>query len=94
MAPSGGTPPAVLLVSVSKLVLTRFDAVGVFFFVVVVFIHSSEFENRNKQSCLFKRSIFSTTSTDQHSEHVTLKPGGSMLMQHSFFPTNPLVTTL
>lgn len=45
-----------------------------------------------------KRSLLSTTSIDQHLQHIKLNPGvqtglGSKLLQHSSFPSKPLVTT-
>lgn len=44
-----------------------------------------------------KRSILSTTSIDQHLQHIKLNPGvqtglSSKLLRHSSFPSKPLVT--
>lgn len=67
-----------------------------FLFIQVIFKH--EKNNKVAYSRCRKRSILSTTSIDQHLQHIKLNPGvqtglGSKLLQHSSFPSKPLVTT-
>lgn len=75
-------------------------------FIQVILRKQKKNKNKQKQkkkSCLFemqiKRSMLSTTSIDQHLQHVKLNPGvqnglGSKLLRHSSFPSKPLVTIL